>query len=399
MASRIGRRIGWAVLGTALVTMIGGYLWARSTLARANRARAERLESSIERHRDAFLADQALAAGALALAVRTGDRDAGPFLNPRIPWNASRPVLDAWRRALPADAPSLALEKARTGAIPSAWWKTPPEAWRGLDFGWMAALGAYDRWDLDVASPRSGPEVPHWDAPLPDFATLAAWSRLRLAKGLADGRPAEAAAEVADVARLLLTTEHLLGVMSGIQVLTLSDRAREEAGAPPGAWPGLDPATAAAARRAAQGAVTFFRLDTPDRFAGDASRIAFARCAAIEEGLRVELFVRPVLGPARPEAFARLGRALGEARDCRLTRLRRAWLESADHAWGREEVCGEAAPAGPTGPLACEVQLLALRLPPVRSLYGAWLTAIGGPDWLAGYERPARAGTPEPPRP
>jgi hypothetical protein len=364
-----------------------------------NEDRVARLAASIERHREAFLADQGRAAGHPALAPRAGDRDAGPFLNPRVPWSGSGGALDAWRRALPPDAPSLALGEARARSIPKEWWKTPPETWSGLDFGWMAALGAYDRWDLDAASPRAGGDFRHWDPPIPDFGTLAAWSRLRLAKGLADGRPAEAAAEVADVARLLLTTEHLLGVMSGIQILTLSDRAREEAGAPPGAWPGLDPATAAAARRAAQGAVTFFRLDTPDRFAGDASRIAFARCAAIEEGLRVELFVRPVLGPARPEAFARLGRALGEARDCRLTRLRRAWLESADHAWGREEVCGEAAPAGPTGPLACEVQLLALRLPPVRSLYGAWLTAIGGPDWLAGYERPARAGTPEPPRP
>lgn len=399
MARGIARKFGWVLLGVALVAVValaGAYAWARAVVSRDLRASAAQVEAAIARHREAFLADEATAAAHPALAVRAGDRDAGPFLNPRLPWDASPAALDAWRRTLPRDTPSLALDEARA-AKPKEWsWKTPPDLWRGLDFGWMAGLAAYDRWDLDVASPRTRPAVPYWDAPLPRFGTLVAWSRLRLAKGIAEGRPAEAAAEVADVARLLLGTENVVGVLAGIEVLAMNERAREASGAPPGAWPGLDAASAAAARRAARGAIAFFAIDTPERFAADAARIRFARCAAIEEAVRVETYARPLLAPARPEAYARLGRTLDAARDCRLVRLRRVWAEGAARRWGREDACGAEPARGLADRAWCEVQLVALRVPPLRALYGDWLAALGGPDWLEAYgHAPPRKAAPD----
>lgn len=394
------RRIGWGLLVAAVVAGLGAYAWARARVSRELRDRRAALAASFERHHAEFLADQEWAATLPLPPARAGDRDAGPFLNPRLRWFGRDAVLAAFRASIPAGTPSLALDAARTKAVPADWWAAAPSSWEGLDFGWMAALSGFDRWDLEAGGPRPEGE-PRWDPPSPDLSGVVTWAKLRLAKGLASGEPAAAAAEVAELARLLMSTESRIALILGVRLLTLNERARLQAGAAPGAWSALDADAEARLRRASDASVAYFLAGVPERYAADAGRIGFGRCAAIQEALTIEELLRPLLADAHPAEYARVARALEAAPACRLGTLRRAWA-SAPRAPGRSELCGSR--AGVSDRLACELEVVVMRVPPLRALYGEFMWASAAPDPFWRYANPRGRGGPgaegaAPPRP
>lgn len=384
------RRIAGGLVALVVVVLLATYAWARVRVGRELRERRAALAASFERHGAEFLADQEWAVTLPLPAQRAGDRDAGPFLNPRIDWFGREAVLAAFRASLPAGTARLTLDAARKKVIPAEWWTTAPAAWEGLDFGWMAELSGFDRWDLEAGGPRPDAGDPRWDPPSPDLAALVAWAKLRLAKGLRDGQPAPAAAEVAELARLLMSTESRVALVLGVRLLTFNERVRQLAGAPPGAWPALDGDTEVRLRRASDAAVAYFLSGVPERHAPDAGRIRFGRCAALGDALTMEELLRPFLVDAYPGEYARLARELEAAPGCRLAALRRSW-GSPPRLPGRAELCGSR--AGLSDRVSCELELLAVRIPPLRTLYGELMWALAGPDPFARYETaPAAPG-------
>ena len=88
---------------------------------------------------------------------------------------------------------------------------------------------------------------------MPSFPHLVGWAKLRMLKGLRDGNPAAAGAELRELARLLLSTETVLGAVVSGPVLRAERRAYEHAlaaGMAVGEWAPLAAADTDALTRA-----------------------------------------------------------------------------------------------------------------------------------------------------
>jgi len=124
----------------------------------------------IDQHLESFLADQEYLAssGLFFPTVQTWDpaKDAGPFLNRRVPWQIFNPRdienpyknIEINKEGLVIDPP-LSLPKTITQKLMDwgdDWMKHHREIdFEQLDFSWMSRLHAYTYWNIDKDSPRS----------------------------------------------------------------------------------------------------------------------------------------------------------------------------------------------------------------------------------------------------
>ena len=122
------------------------------------------------------------------LASRSGNRDAGQLIGPRVHW------MLAAGRPNPASVAGMTLDPSVIGTLGDGWMHAGPDVWSGIDFGWMVSLAEYDYWDVDRNAVP--PEPDSWSDTEPDSRELWAWSKLRIAKGVHEHALAPALAEV-----------------------------------------------------------------------------------------------------------------------------------------------------------------------------------------------------------
>lgn len=337
IARLLGALVVVLVLAAAVLVAAGWY----ELRASGRSVRAQYVES-LARAWPAFLEDQELARIHPALAPAARERDAGPFLNARIGWDVDPERLAAWReRSAGAHLP-LTLDPAIVRQLQEDWVRAPPALWQQLDFSWMAALSAFDHWDVESVSPWA--EEPRWTWPngFPLLHELVPWAKLRLAKGLATRDLSTATGEVEQLGALLLSTETTLGAAVGLQVLELVGEALRAEGpvTRAGGPRGIDAATRARALRATMAAPSFLREEVPEAYRRDVERIVVGRCAALNEALHAALASRGAVdGDGDPVHWIELDGAF--ARSCRLSRVRRAIAQGA--------AADDARPAGSCG--------------------------------------------------
>lgn len=197
----------------------------------------------------------------------------------------------------------------------------------------MTAIRSFDHWDVERHSPWRDVGTPFWPNGFPLFFDLTPWAKLRLAKGLAQGHPAEAVAEVEHLASLLLSTETVLGASIGLQYLGFVDQAlgalEADGKRPPASANRIDGPTRARLWRAIMAAQDFLRPQTPPDLREVEPAIVAGRCAALNEALHAAL---ATLALDRPEdaSGARWLEALLQAETvCRMTWVREAWRDPA----------------------------------------------------------------------
>lgn len=146
--------------------------------------------------------------------------DAALFMAGRSDWEEGRLGL--------LHLPDALTERMRNP--PLAWRRLGPDAYAGLDFGWMKKLLQFDHWSIVTASPlRDVAETRTYaDAPLPNFVTLQSWAKLRLLKGLHENDLPQASVEVRHLAQLVATTGSLVGDMIRIALLGIERGFLEE---------------------------------------------------------------------------------------------------------------------------------------------------------------------------
>ncbi len=365
---------------TALAVAIFWWHFARTTVDGARARQGE----ALARYREAFLEDQRLAASLPILARRSGNRDAGLVIGPRVGWLAADPKsLEPWRRTLPEDARGLEMDDDLPRKLGKEWLDARPALWAGLDFGWMSGLGGYDFWDLERHAPERDPEIPFRVA-TPNVSKLFAWAKLRLAKGLREDAPGKAIREVEELARLCATTEDAGVVAMGLGLLRVADKARVRAASSPRAPKDLGkpigPEGLERLRRAMWGAVAYAELRASTAYDGDWDRIAIGRCAALGHGLATALATRPILAEAYAAEYRRLGRLLASSPECRLERLRRLW--SQPDAMDLDAILAEA---------SWPARLAVRWIPGARTRFGEVLLAISEQDWFRLYRQPAES--------
>jgi hypothetical protein len=188
-----------------------------------------------------------------------------------------------------------------------------------VDTGWMASLPTYTHWDLE-----DGPRGALPDAPLitltdgPKIIRFLDDGRVRLAQGLANGDVARASEEVRALARLLYSTEDVLGAMIAVKLLEADDEVRGIAADTEAPVPGGRLASIDVVAKVFESAVIMFGPSTPPSLRQ--YEIKDARlCFAVAEGVSSYLLGREIYGT---DDVARLAAVL-EASPCALTRLRR----------------------------------------------------------------------------
>lgn len=262
-----------------------------TTLAQTNDARLDewlrKNAREADEHLETFCTESLALQDAGILSSRRGSRDAAAYLGVRVDWQ------DGSLGLLHPPQPLV----ARLDALPDDTWVALPEdAWAGLDFSWLSQLLAFDTWSLSGdGSLRNSDQVGLTDDTLPDFASLALWSKLHLARGLRHGHLASASSEVRHLASLLISTGTWWGGL-GAEELVRLDLVAWEASQLPVPEGVVSRDERQRFRRVANTAPLFFlpgvSAHTRDRALGCASPV---RCASLAESLWLQSATRELL--------------------------------------------------------------------------------------------------------
>jgi hypothetical protein len=170
-----------------------------------------------------FLAD--VEAEAEAPIFVRGERDAGPFLNPRLPWQFGSPHIA--NSELIGTLTGLPVRLKGTELPPLAELSDEErDHISGLDLDWIGDLARYDTWDLLPESPLGRPSTPG-QLPMLSAEIVLAFAELRLLQGEITGAPDRARREVEHLAKLALDSEDLPLAFVAVRVLALA-RAGDE---------------------------------------------------------------------------------------------------------------------------------------------------------------------------
>lgn len=290
-----------------------------------------------DRHLNLFEEDQQfLAKFEIFRPVHEGRADAGPFLNPRLPWS---PSSDDPSPLAISFSPTLTEKILR---LRSDWMRHHARLFKNeqVDLTFFKGLAGFDHWDIERNSPLGklideGTFVVPEQLPVPGTIDLLTATKLRLAWGAHQNDPLSALREVRSLARLLLTTEHIQLFSSGLAVLDLERLAYryfvERGHIQAGDWEPVPRNITRRASRAVWATRGFFHIWTTESTFEKvflSERTPVGLCEAINEGAPKELSLRPLLTPRWPferdfrEPYARLDRAIERAnKTCRLRYL------------------------------------------------------------------------------
>jgi hypothetical protein len=235
-------------------------------------------------------------------------KDAGPYLNPRVIWTPDQSGQEQFATRL---APELEEEILR---YRNDWLRHHSRLLRNrqVDLSWFNELSKFDYWDLESNSPQgklideriyASPE----QIPIPDSIELITLAKLRLAVGADENKPLLALQQVRQLAQLLLTTESIhmytlaLGILDverrGYQYFLDTEMMKEDD------WEVIPRNITRRASRALWAARGYFHVWTDPNlleriFLGPRTPVGF--CAAINEAAPRELSLRPLLSHTLP---------------------------------------------------------------------------------------------------
>lgn len=391
-------KIGGAVLALGMVATLALAALAHKD-ARSTHEEATALAAAVLReHAPQFRDDEKQLSSLPLFAPRSGKVDAGAFLNPRVTWVGDHPSIAAYRATQGNAASALALPeelKQRLSEWSKAW---PAHAadvdLSGLDFQWMRELARYDHWDIDTGSPIAWMKPFSWiSAPLPSYVDLQHWAKLRLLKGEQHDDIVTAAAEVRELARLVASTELLLGDMMAISILKQERRAYERARArerSTAGWQPLEDEDLDRWRRVAYGFQAFADLHAPSDVVGDvwtAPDARVGRCGAIRESYSGALMHRHLAEEGHAEGYARLTQILAATQgECQVSALRAQWAAYPDEDGPLKlELDGCTAVGAVERPFWCVLAPAVLSVAGVKTAVGERLLRLGTPEWFKHY--------------
>ncbi len=335
---KISFGLGVATLGT----LVGLQEYAAAKIKQDQ----ERIRVLAAMHLKDFLNDQKIV-GENSFFVRSEHaRDAGPFLNARIPWVEGNSAPDRNKGEF---TKGLSDVESSFKSWKDMWLEHAGELnYSRFNLAWMGQLESFDYWEIEKNSPAAdlfskNPSIPGYlyGHPLPDFISFERLAKIRLMKGVAEKQVLAALRETRQLAKMLYTTEHLPGLIVAHAILGLERRAYEYALQQhllkQSEWEVLPESTCKRANRILLASATYFSLFTePDilRTALTNEHKNLGVCAGLREGMTIAIMARPLLEPHVP--LERDFRVQYRSRDevvtkastlCRLTNIRALWGE------------------------------------------------------------------------
>lgn len=181
---------------------------------------------------DVFLVDLKELKPKLAFLNHPRTRDAGPFLNSKLPWTSTqstKSVLEEFQAkqgfsplVIP-DEVSKSLKQAE-----KEWISIDSKQVAEVDTQWLHSLKEYDYWNIDKNGPADLLRRIDLKAPIPEFSSN--WLKIHLikAKGSTPEAWLQALEDVLHFGELSLTSEWLIGSMQFIGAINVVKRATEK---------------------------------------------------------------------------------------------------------------------------------------------------------------------------
>lgn len=183
------------------------------------------------RHLEQYLADaEFIDSSEIGVLLKVAGPDAGPRLNNQVLWSPLTSEYGRKEPLVPAASREFLLR------YQDDWIKGKSFFERGRlkgDTSMFEKLEVYRVWDIETAPPitqliKSEEFLSPHRLPSPDALDLLGAAKIRLLQGTLDGKPKAALAEVRQFASLLLTTESLQLLLTGLAALDLERRAYRE---------------------------------------------------------------------------------------------------------------------------------------------------------------------------
>lgn len=385
---RIAKVAGGAVSVMLVATFVAGVVTARNT----SRDVLAEARKPYETHGTKFLDDLRALEATPPFPLGGSEKDAGPYLNPRVPWFGKQPLIDEHTKAN-AGVPSVRMSQPlldRLATYRDKWTDHTDDAeLLAVDTSWLKALEAYDHWDVDANGPAVDPtRYASWDKPLPGVAVFLPAAKVHLMRGLRDGDARTAAREVRHAARLLHSTESDIAAIIAVNLLDLERVAYEKqktTTASVEGWSVVDKETSARLRRVAVTYPALAEVYAPSELSAKAfqqSKPTWARCAALNLGVSHALMTRAMLQTEMSPRYEQLAGLLAATKgDCRLRALRTAWAKH-PNAYGaftgsREEICAELSMDGTSKkPTVCRAWLFSRLIPGGAAAVGHTLASL-----------------------
>ena len=171
-------------------------------------------------------------AAVFLIPVRT-NKDAGPYLNARLNWfdvvnNANaKKANEKYLASLGPNKISKLLipanVKDKLDLLGSDSFKKAAEIdLKSVDFSWLKELQKFDFWNDEENSPLAYMDTFDFTSyPIPDYASLFTWARLRLIKGIQEKNVKAAEDEVIHLGRLAHSTENIVGAATSVALFKL----------------------------------------------------------------------------------------------------------------------------------------------------------------------------------
>ena len=359
-----------------------------------------RIAESYAKHSPAFLADATAIERASPFPVAMGTHGAGPFLNPRMAWDGPPAAVEAYRAKV-GQQESIGVPSAVFEAL-GRWgpqWveHASDDSIAKIDTGLLKELLQYDHWDIESGSPSE--EMRPFSVvsrPVPRFGTLVSLAKVRLLQAMRGGSMKDAAAEVRHVARLVHSTETIVGALVATLLLGIERAAFDKHVAAGGATDGLAPVTTELPARMQRFVYAYGAYAAPYAPSDVSSKLlgsgapSFGKCAALSDGAEIALIVRQNLDREMADRYREIGGYLAANQGtCRLKTLRKLWAQFPGTEGildvNLKDVCAVSSLAGATVPF-CRVTSALAFLPGIRPKVGH-LLLVGLSDPFRLYEK------------
>jgi hypothetical protein len=262
-------------------------------------------------------------------------KDAGPILNARVPWLgtddklANKKAYAQYLVSLGDTSPkSLELPQQLIDQLkqagPDFLKKAKTFDLKGIDFAWITEMKKYDFWEIGENSPWIYLDrFSFTSAPFPNLVLMTAWARLRLIKGIQEHDLARASDEVQHLAKLVHSTETLVGAVTSLHIVHYASQAEESEHRP-----------ALGGAKFVEHAKNYFMhylnvasnpLLNPQSLAGLLKNPGPGFCAITTEAGQGILFAKPLLETDVKETVAQFTKLIETSKACRWVNLRKAW--------------------------------------------------------------------------
>lgn len=254
----------------------------------------------------------------------SGDRDAGPFLNPTIRWEIGPK----------AHRGSLVLPEGILKELSGSDWVTKKPLFKkmGARFDWMKELHEFDVWSFEKGSPvyEEGVKYHTYSFPLPSYQDLKGWAKLRYLYGKKTGDVGSALKDVRQLMRLIYTNDTIISSMVTLELLKIENQ-YEEVLTPKeiGDWKFIPHEHIMRAKRLFHALPAGVDIRLSDEAFDKHMKTNVGLCAMVFEGLLFYLSYRDYLKEELNYGYKRMDEALKNL-NCRKTILHQMWN---DHSW------------------------------------------------------------------